>query len=93
MYEYIFYMDVFIYFKYANFYMTCILMHLHAYLCTHARIHCLCGQACVHRMQILQFHLSYNLCQPLYMFTLAPEIHGWRCAIPANGSVIGVSKA
>ena len=27
------------------------------------------------------------------MFTLVPEIHGWRCAIYADESVIRVSKA
>ena len=53
---YIFYMDVYIYFKYDNFYMTCILMRTHVCLCTHVRIHCLCGQACVRRMQILLFY-------------------------------------
>ena len=79
---YIFYMRVYIYFKYNNFHITCILMRIHMCLCTHVRIHCLCGHACVRRMQILLFYLFYNnLCQPLYMFTLVPEIHGWKCAI------------
>ena len=34
----------------------------------------------------------YNLCQPLYMFTLVPEIHGWRCAIRVGESVIRVLR-
>ena len=38
-YEYIFEMDAYIYFKYANFQKTCMLMRLDAYLRTHARIH------------------------------------------------------
>ena len=54
---YIFYMDVYIYFKYDNFYTTCILMRMHVCLCTHVRIHCLCGHACVRMMQILLFYL------------------------------------
>ena len=78
---YIYYMDVYIYFEYDSYYMTCILMRMHVCLCTHVRIHGLCGHACVRRMQILLFYLFYNLCQPLYMFTLVPEIHGWRRAI------------
>ena len=39
------------------FYVTCILMRMHVCLCTHVRIHCLCGHACVRRMQILLFYL------------------------------------
>ena len=89
---YIFYMDVYIYFKYDNFYTTCILMCMHVCLCTHVRIHCLCGHACVRMMQILLFYLFYNPCQPLYMFTLVPEIHGWRCAIRVSESVIRVRR-
>ena len=67
-------------------------MRMQVCLCIHARIHCLFGHECVRRMQILLFYLSYNLCQPLYMFTLVPEIHGWRCAIRADGSVIRVLR-
>ena len=90
--KYIFYMDVYIYFKYDNFYTTCILMRMHVCLCTHVRIHCLCGHACVRMMQILLFYLFYNPCQSLYMFTLVPEIHGWRCAIRVGESVIRVRR-
>ena len=51
-----------------------------------------CVHVCVHRMQILLFYFFYNLCQPLYMLTLVPEIHGWRCAIPVVESVIRVLR-
>ena len=43
-------------------------------------------------MQILLFYLFYNPCQPLSMFTLVPEIHGWRCAIRVGESVIRVRR-
>ena len=85
--EYIFYMDVYIYFMYDNFYMACILMRMYVCLCTYVRIHCSCGHACVHRMHNLLFYLFNNLCQPLYMFTLVPELHGWRYAIRVGESV------
>ena len=75
-----------------NFYMTCILMRMHVFLCTRVRIHCLCGHACLRRVQIVLFYLFHNLCQPLYMFTMVPEIHGWRCAIRVGESVIRVLR-
>ena len=43
--------------------------------------------------EILQLYISYSMCQPLYMLTLSTEIHGWRCAILTDGSVIHVSTA
>ena len=80
------------YFIYDNFYMTCILMRLHVCLCTHVRIHCLCGHVCVRRMQILLFYLFLEPMSTRYMFTLVPEIHGWRCAIRVGESVIRVLR-
>ena len=90
--EYISYMDVYIYFEYDNFHMTRILMRMHVCLCPHVPMHCLCGHACVRRMQILLFYLFYNLCQPPYLFTLGPGKHGWRCAIRVGESVIRVLR-
>ena len=51
-----------------------------------------CAGTRVRRMQILLFYLFYNLCQPLYTFTLVPEIHVCRCAIRVGESVIRVRR-
>ena len=69
--------------RYTNLCMTCILIRMQAYLRTHA---CTCKseQICVRRMQILQICFSYNICQALYMFTPALDIHGWSWAIPCR---------
>ena len=50
------------------------------------------GREVFHEVVVIdRFHC--NVCQPPNIFTLAPEIHGWRCAISPDGRVILVSKA
>ena len=68
---YIFYMDVYIYFRYDNCYMTCILMRMHVCLSTHVRIHGLCGHACVRRMQILLFNFLQPMSTTIYVYPSA----------------------